>query len=47
MGKTLYDIEMRQISIRNETYKELLPQIDEQKKEIKRLNEIIEKNKEN
>ena len=47
MGKTLCDIEMRQISIRNETYKELLPQIDEQKKEIKRLNEIIEKNKEN
>lgn len=45
MGKTLCDVEMRQISIRNETYKELLPQIDEQKKEIKRLNEIIEKNK--
>ena len=36
MGKTLCDVEMRQISIRNETYKELLPQIDEQKKEKKR-----------
>lgn len=47
MGKTLCDVEMKQISIRNETYKQLLPQIDEQKKEIKRLNEIIEKNKEN
>ena len=47
MGRTLCDVEMKQISIRNETYKQLLPQIDEQKKEIKRLNEIKEKNKEN
>ena len=46
MGKTLCDVEMKQISIRNETYKKLLPQIDEQKREIKRLNEIIKENKE-